>query len=995
MTANPPSYPNNVPPAWAYTPRLVLPPDAPTAGYLCGGGGLMTAGFEIAGIRSLWNIDRDPNDPKLSSAIAKVYEQNFGHSVIAETLQKVVNSPKLTDLQPPDILVLTQSCKHLSRSNPKAKETSSDISTAEAAVIALKTFLSPVFIVENVPEYQHSISWSVIKSALAKLGYNYHTQIVNTADYGVPQERHRFIAIATRESGQENTLDQLRAAEYSVGWYEAISDLLAADKDIEPTATQLQRIAALPTHFLQQPLLIERVGAWGNPKVRLPEEPSWTIRKSIWLDQRHNSRANAINIRLPDGSWKNLGIRGAARLMTLPDWFILPDAAWIAGSALGNGVPCLLATAIAHTVKPLLNKSNQEDLAYVLEQMFSSEKVEVAPEIQERTSNKDKKTTNTLTQNQVNRSIIMSSTTKFVATNQLNSFTFADSTTTDTVELATEVIQLGNSHAATFVHLKEQALELGDKLKQLEAALGKTQFQKLLKHCFPKELVRYFRNLTAQAKLIAKFPNLQEHILNLPLCHAALLLAGTESQVEAIATSQTKWTISLIKERLASTNERAIEATLTAGSPVVFLNKIGLLLNEEDELLSIRCFGDGEIYLQPACELRALDKDTFDEFLNLLATISGLNEQLNDDERTRNDIEGKLGKLNKCQRSLMNQLMLTDEMIGCLDSAIDKSLSLRRLTDEDIDRALRIYHITDTDAVLAKANLLARLRVKDELNPQPTIAELIIAIATYLHKPTSKHGGGGIPITTREYNELIELVRQQNQTIAALKSEIAEVKENSASIDSNVLAEELTTLRLKLNQYHQLITSQEQQIKTLQEQVESSSATTIDETVTVETSNSIEPGAVVKIVKHPIHGGKLGLFTGSTTVNDWRFDEPVAVGKVVLMPGTKWQFPLEINNYADCVEPSNLTPEQYQQLVELELIAEECKKVKEELIFSQDAIEEAVYQLGKSLALANVPGWDNCGNFTDENGTTLTGTKALRTGVKAISELLSEVFCEF
>ncbi|MFB2836493.1 hypothetical protein ACE1CA_18325 [Aerosakkonemataceae cyanobacterium BLCC-F167] len=589
----------------------------------------------------------------------------------------------------------------------------------------------------------------------------------------------------------------------------------------------------------------------------------------------------------------------------------------------------------------------------------------------------------------------MPSTTKFVATNKLNGFTFAASTATDTVELAKEVVQLGNSHSATFVHLKEQALELGDKLKQLEAALGKTEFQKLLKHCFPKELVRYFRNLTTQAKLIAKFPNLQQHILNLPLCHTALLLAGSESQVEAILTTQTKWTISLIKERLASTNERAIDPTLTAGSPVVFLNKIGLLLNEEDELLSIRGFGDGEIYLQPASELRALDKDTFDEFLNLLATISGLNEQLNDDERTRNDIEGKLGKLKKCQRSLMNQLMLTDETIGCLNSAIDKSLSLRRLTDEDIDRAFRIYHITDTDAVLAKANLLARLRVKDELNPQPTVAELIIAIATYLHKPTTKHGGGGIPITTREYNELIELVQQQNRTIAALKNEIAEVKENSAPIDNISIASELTTLQLKLNQYQQLINLQEQQIKALQEQVESASVTTIDETVTVETSNSIEPGTVVKIVKHPIHAGKLGLFTGSTIVNDWRFDKPVAVGKFVLKPGTKWQFPLEINNYADCVEPSNLTAEQYRQLVELELIAEECKKVKEELSFSQDAIEEAVYQLGKCLVLANVPGWDNCGNFTDEDGTTLSGTNALRTGVTAIAELLSEVFCEF
>ncbi|MBE9227491.1 DNA cytosine methyltransferase, partial [Phormidium sp. LEGE 05292] len=433
MLASSPSTQNKNPPPWATAPKPVLSEDAPTAGYLCGGGGIFSAGFCIAGIRSIWNIDCDPNDPKLSHAIAHIYEQNFGHPVLRQTLQKVVATNKLTHLQPPDILVLTQPCKHLSRSNPKAKETSSDTSTATAAVTALETFLSPVFVVENVPEYQHSTSWSIIKSALTKLGYSYQTQIVNTADYGVPQERHRFIAIAIRGSREQNFSNPhpLLPIPSVVGWYEAISDLLPTLEDIEPTATQLQRITTLPSHLLQQPLLIERVGAWGNPKVRLPEEPSWTIRKSIWIDQRHNSRANAINIRLPDGIWKNLGIRGAARLMTLPDWFTLPDAAWIAGSALGNGVPCLLATAIANAVKPLLTKSSQEESTHASEQIFLPKEVEVAPLISERTSNKIKKPTNTLTQNQANGSITMPSTTQLQATNLLQDFSFTDSTTND------------------------------------------------------------------------------------------------------------------------------------------------------------------------------------------------------------------------------------------------------------------------------------------------------------------------------------------------------------------------------------------------------------------------------------------------------------------------------------------------------------------------------------------------------------------------------------
>lgn len=91
MITNPPSYRNNVPPAWVCTPRLVLPPDAPTAGYLCGGGGLMTAGFEIALILSLWNIDHEMSDPKLSSAIA--------NATTAELMPSTFAFPMLLGLQ--------------------------------------------------------------------------------------------------------------------------------------------------------------------------------------------------------------------------------------------------------------------------------------------------------------------------------------------------------------------------------------------------------------------------------------------------------------------------------------------------------------------------------------------------------------------------------------------------------------------------------------------------------------------------------------------------------------------------------------------------------------------------------------------------------------------------------------------------------------------------------------------------------------------------------
>ena len=356
----------NKPPSWATASKPTLPPDAPTAGYLCGGAGIMSAGFEAAGIKSLWNIDRDPIDPKLSNAIAQIYERNFDSPVIRRTLQEVAKT-RFAGLKRPRILVLTQSCKNLSKSNPKQKETEVDIAVATSATEAIKHFLPQVFVAENVPEYLNSQSWAIVEKALKQLGYSITTEIINAADYSVPQDRRRFIAIAVLNAP---AIPLPTPTGILTGWLEAVNDLLEDAETVYPTEKQLEKVQKLGASFLSEPILIERVAPWKLPKIKKGSEPCWTIRKSIWLDQRHCSRDNAINIRFPDGTWKNLGVRGAARLCSVPDWFQLPDEAWSAGSAIGNGVPCLLGQAIAQaltcqfakTIKPFIVQVSEIDL---------------------------------------------------------------------------------------------------------------------------------------------------------------------------------------------------------------------------------------------------------------------------------------------------------------------------------------------------------------------------------------------------------------------------------------------------------------------------------------------------------------------------------------------------------------------------------------------------------------------------------------------------------
>jgi len=66
-----------MPSSWATEPKPLLLTNASTAGYLCGGAGILSDGFATAEITSLWNIDHNPTDPVLSDAILQFSSFNF------------------------------------------------------------------------------------------------------------------------------------------------------------------------------------------------------------------------------------------------------------------------------------------------------------------------------------------------------------------------------------------------------------------------------------------------------------------------------------------------------------------------------------------------------------------------------------------------------------------------------------------------------------------------------------------------------------------------------------------------------------------------------------------------------------------------------------------------------------------------------------------------------------------------------------------------------
>lgn len=369
-----------IPPNFALRTYPDLNHDAPTVATFCGGAGIGTTGFRMAGYNPVLNVDFDPNNPELSQKIAAMYFANFGHQTTQQSLQDFAAQDGFKNVNA-DVWMFSQSCKNFSIAGKK-QEHPDDLAAAQALIVGLWECVPKILVIENVWAYRNSQCLMLILEALEALGYEVSQTLdkpINCADYGVPQKRLRYILIASRIGTPE--LPRPTTADNQMGWYEAIADLIDEMPITQPAAWQLKRLseldktslidgrsssfaprdATLPSFTLgnvykgiPRVFLIERTGANNSSlKVYSPEQPAWTIKAGIFTDHKAANRKEGINV-FDQGIWKRLTGRGVARLMSLPDCYQLPSESSVWGPALGNGIPALLTEAIALCVKPLL-----------------------------------------------------------------------------------------------------------------------------------------------------------------------------------------------------------------------------------------------------------------------------------------------------------------------------------------------------------------------------------------------------------------------------------------------------------------------------------------------------------------------------------------------------------------------------------------------------------------------------------------------------------------
>lgn len=193
--------------------------------FFCGAGGV-TCGFQKIGIDVLGGLDIDPK-------FEKTYEVNNKSLFINQDVSKLSLTPnRLSELLPIGrddnnlIFVGCSPCQYFSiqRSN-KTKSENSRLLLDDFKELVL--YFRPGFVfIENVPglETKKGSPLHQFKKALNKHGYVLAHTILNAKYFGVPQNRRRFVLIASRLNSSISLPKQICKKENLVTVREAIGN---------------------------------------------------------------------------------------------------------------------------------------------------------------------------------------------------------------------------------------------------------------------------------------------------------------------------------------------------------------------------------------------------------------------------------------------------------------------------------------------------------------------------------------------------------------------------------------------------------------------------------------------------------------------------------------------------------------------------------------------------------------------------------------------------
>ncbi len=330
----------------------------------CGG---MTRGF-VDAFGSLREAYEPVFAVETDRDAAATYELNFGAHVFAGPIEEVEEFPDA------DVVIGGPPCQGFSPLNRHGVGFERRALWSEY-LKALDDAQPHAFVMENVPELLRSDEYTEFKEAAERRHFRVLGEVLNAADFGVPQRRRRAIVIGTRLGAvpwPEGThADPKKAIEGRDPWItfrEAVRGLPRKPDERRwhrrrnPRSDTVRRYRAVPpdggNRFDMQEKLDELglgdlvPACWRNKPTGTTDvfgrlwwdRPALTIRTEFYKPEKGRY--------LHPSEHRPITIREAARLMTFPDDFALPEDQAMTSVArqVGNAVPPLLAQRIAEAL---------------------------------------------------------------------------------------------------------------------------------------------------------------------------------------------------------------------------------------------------------------------------------------------------------------------------------------------------------------------------------------------------------------------------------------------------------------------------------------------------------------------------------------------------------------------------------------------------------------------------------------------------------------------
>ena len=306
-------------------------------------------GFELAGFQNLFSVEFDPR-------FARTYQFNFPeHKLLLEDIKNISNDRicELTSGKDVDIIIGGPPCQGFSLAGNIARNfLEDDRNSLFNEFVRFVSVVNPkMFIMENVATMAtHSKGKTIelITSAFenAGAGYKVKWEILNSADYGIAQERRRIVIVGIRKD-----IDASFAFPEKTSKKRTVKDAIG---DLPPL--QSGEESPIPNHnamkHTQQMLEKMSYVKDGGTRLDIPEElrpTSGDARKYI----RYNSQKPSVCV---TGDMRKifhysqnraLTCRELARIQSFPDSFIFKGNSIQIQQQIGNAVPPKLAEKIA------------------------------------------------------------------------------------------------------------------------------------------------------------------------------------------------------------------------------------------------------------------------------------------------------------------------------------------------------------------------------------------------------------------------------------------------------------------------------------------------------------------------------------------------------------------------------------------------------------------------------------------------------------------------